>query len=47
MAPVKKVKMFYLHALRTLAIVSSDYKDFDTEPYDIFAKSSYNGTLFK
>ena len=47
MAPVKKVKMFYLHALRTLAIISSDYKHFDTEPYDIFAKSSYNDTKFK
>ena len=47
MAPVKKVKMFYLRALRTLATVSSDYKHFDTEPYDIFAKSSYNDTQFK
>ena len=47
MAPVKKVKMFYLHELRTLTTVSSDYKHFDTVQYDIFAKSSYNDTQFK
>ena len=43
-----KVKIFYLHARRTLATVSSDYKHLiDTEPYDIFSKSSYNDTQFK
>ena len=40
--------MFYLHAQRTLANVSSDYKHLiDIEQYDINSKPSYDDKQFK